>query len=138
MGAARDGEALIRELLAGVAEGWSYAWLKGWWMSKRSNEAELVGWLREYGARLVADGEIRAQLVCLADLERGDLAAVAAGLVKGWEPQVEDSPGKFNPSDESEEWFDRGNELYELGNYEDLLVAEFRQLREQQHSSVDS
>jgi tetratricopeptide (TPR) repeat protein len=113
MGQAGDYEALIRELLAGVAGGWSYGKLKGWWTGRGLNEPDLAGWLQQHGERLGLDAEIRSQLVCLADLNRGDLASVAADLIEGWEPQV----------DESEEWFDRGIELFELGRYEEAIAS---------------
>jgi tetratricopeptide (TPR) repeat protein len=113
MGQSGDYEALIRELLAGVAEGWSYGKLKGWWTGRGLNESDLAAWLRQHGERIGLDAEIRAQLVCLANLNRGDLASVAADLIEGWEPQV----------DESKEWFDRGNKLYRLGRYEEAISS---------------
>jgi hypothetical protein len=42
MGIDRDYEALMRELLAGVAEGWSYGNLKGWLMGKRLQNREFA------------------------------------------------------------------------------------------------
>jgi hypothetical protein len=71
MGQARDYEALIRELLVGVAGGWSYNNLKGWWISKHLNEPELAQWLRGYRAALGTDEMVREQLGCLAGLGRG-------------------------------------------------------------------
>ncbi len=118
MGQVRDYEAFIRELLVGVAGGWSYSTLKGWWISKRLNELELARWLREHGAALGADVEVRGQLGCLADLGRGELAEVAGELVRGWEPEV----------DESEEWLDRGNELDESGKHEEAMASFEREL----------
>jgi hypothetical protein len=71
MGQVRDYEALIRELLAEVAGGWSYGGVTGWSIGKGVKERELAQWLREHGAALGADAEVRRQLGCLAGLERG-------------------------------------------------------------------
>ena len=109
----RDYEALIRDLLAGVAGGWSYGSLSGWLIAKKLKDSELAAWLREHGEGLGEDAEIRAQLVYLANLNRGDLASVAADLVKGWEPKV----------DESEKWFDEGITLVQSGKYEEAIAS---------------
>ncbi len=77
------------------------------------NEPDLVAWLQQHGERIGLDAESRAQLVCLANLNRGDLASVAADLIERWELQV----------DESEEWFDRGNKLIGLGKYEEAIAS---------------
>jgi tetratricopeptide (TPR) repeat protein len=114
----RDYDALIRELLAGVAGGWTYGGVTGWLIGKGINERDLAQWLREHGAALGADAEVRAQLGCLAGLGRGELAEVAGELVKGWEPEVE----------EWQEWFKRGNELFELGKYEEAIASYDREI----------
>ncbi len=113
MGQARDYEALIRELMVGVAGGWGYGGVKGWLMGKGVKEPELAGWLREHEAALGADEVVRGQLGCLAGLGRGELAELAGELVRGWEPEV----------DEAEEWFDRGNELFGLGRCEEAIAS---------------
>jgi tetratricopeptide (TPR) repeat protein len=110
----RNYEALIYELLGKVTSDWNYNNLKGWLIFKslESKELELARWLREHGTALVAD-EVRMPLVCLAGLGRGELAEVAGELMRGWEPEV----------DESKEWLDRGNELYGLGKYEEAISS---------------
>ncbi len=112
----RDYEALIRELLAGVAGGWSYGGLVGWLLSRNLKERDLAQWLREHGSALGADAEVRGQLGCLAGLGRGELAEVAGELLKGWEPEVDDA----------EVWFDRGYELFGFGRYEEE-IANYKQ-----------
>jgi hypothetical protein len=66
MGQSRDYEALIRELLIGVAGGWSYGGVTGWLICKSLKERDLAQWLREHGATLGVDAEVMAQLGCLA------------------------------------------------------------------------
>lgn len=133
MGQARDYEVLIRELLAGVAGGWSYGRMTGWLMGKGIKDQDLAQWLREHGVALGTDAEGRGQLGCLAGLGRGELAEVAEELVKGWEPPQVDlfELGKYeealaiyeqaiesNPSDYCA-WCNRGSVVGKLGSLEE-------------------
>jgi CHAT domain-containing protein/Flp pilus assembly protein TadD len=102
MGQAGDYETLIRELLAGVAEGWSYGGVVGWLLSRNLKERDLAQWLRENGAALGAEAEVR-----------GELAEVAGELVNGLESQLK----------KCKEWFDLGNDLFEVGQYEKAIES---------------
>ncbi len=113
MGQARDYEVLIRELLSGVAGGWSYGGLADWLIGKGVKDRDLAQWLRENGAMLEADVRVRAQLGCLASLGRGKLSEVAGELVKGMESQLK----------KCKEWFDLGNDLFEVGQYEEAISS---------------
>jgi tetratricopeptide (TPR) repeat protein/CHAT domain-containing protein len=143
MGQARDYEALIRELLAGVAGGWSYGKTKRWLTNKKNTpESDLARWLREHGKELVGDSKILFQLQMLVRLGRGELAEVAAEIVKAnldremtktfWGELVvapEMLEGWKKPTEKWEEYFYRGNKLYELGRYKEAISSYERAIR---------
>jgi CHAT domain-containing protein/Flp pilus assembly protein TadD len=134
MGQARDYEALIRELLAGVGGGWSYGNVTDWLICKDLKDRDLTQWLRENVAALGTDELVREQLGHLAGLGWGELTE-AAEMVKEWEPQVAewneweedwvDFEGfdNFEWLEPWEECFNRGNELLELDKYEEAISS---------------
>jgi tetratricopeptide (TPR) repeat protein len=70
---------LVRQLLVGVAEGWDYGMMRNWLRKVGATEAELAE-----GLRLLVEQENPWQsLEGLAALNRGELAAVAQGLLAG-------------------------------------------------------
>jgi hypothetical protein len=63
MGQARDYEALIRQLLVGVASGWSYERVMGWLSLNHLQDRELAQWLQEHGVVLCQETKVRSRLV---------------------------------------------------------------------------
>jgi tetratricopeptide (TPR) repeat protein len=108
----RDYEALIRELLTGAKVGWSYERLKGWLSSNKIEDRLLAQWLRENGAALCAETKIRTQLTSLAILGWGELTQVASEILQQNKPLPKGS----------QNWFDRGNYLLEVGKEEEAIV----------------
>jgi CHAT domain-containing protein/lipoprotein NlpI len=111
MGIDRDYEALIRELLDGVADGWCYGDVKDWLISKGVKEPELAQWLlRKAGAVLGAD-EWFNQGNALAN--SGQYEEAIASLNQAI---------KIKP-DSHEALHDRGVVLSKLGKYEEAIIS---------------
>ncbi|AFY97252.1 CHAT domain-containing protein [Chamaesiphon minutus] len=112
----RDYNTLIRELLAGIAGGWSYGDVTGWLTSKSIKESELAQWFREQEVPLGTDADLRGQFEGLAGLGQGELAETAGQLIRSWESEIDDA----------ETWFSRGYNLFGLGRYEEE-IANYKQ-----------
>jgi tetratricopeptide (TPR) repeat protein/CHAT domain-containing protein len=108
MGQVRDYEALIRDLLAGVADGWNYEDLKSWLTSQSLQEQDLAQWFRESGEILWSEDESRQLLIILAGFGQGELAKSVSEVSQQWQPALV----------EWEEWLKKGVEYY----YSDLHI----------------
>jgi tetratricopeptide (TPR) repeat protein len=111
MGQAGNYEALIRELLVGVAGGWSYGKLKRWLKTKNTNERDLILSLHKYVSEPSANAEMRSQLKDLAAFKRGELASIASEL------------GQELDRQQVQELINRGCALFELGRYKEAIAS---------------
>jgi tetratricopeptide (TPR) repeat protein len=118
---ARDYEALIHELLAGVAGGWSYGNVIILLMTKGVDEEDLSLWLREFaeGLSLERDGELIEQLKLLGNMTPGRLASEAFTIVA----RLDSSYGQGSELLNYQAWLDRGNELFGLSRYVEALAS---------------
>ncbi|MBD0263843.1 MAG: tetratricopeptide repeat protein, partial [Tolypothrix sp. Co-bin9] len=132
-------ESLFLELLAGVNEGWSWRRVRGLLDANKIAQAGLVEWLRGFGARLLVsnapNAELAARMVQLGELDVGDVGEVARDigmqLLRGGETnrvraasRREGAEGaKEREEGDAEAWFERGNEQYEAGNFEDAIAS---------------
>jgi CHAT domain-containing protein/Flp pilus assembly protein TadD len=125
MGQVRDYEALIRELLVGVEDGWSYGYVTIWLWNV--DEEELTLWLREFakGLSLERDRELIEQLKLLGKMTPGKLASEALMIVARLDSSYRQ--GLELPNHKA--WFDRGNELFELGRYEEAIASYDRAIK---------
>jgi CHAT domain-containing protein/tetratricopeptide (TPR) repeat protein len=121
MGIDRDYEALIRELLAGVAGGWSYGNVIVLLMTKGVNETDLALWLREFanGLSLDRDRELIKQLKLLGKMTPGILALEAFLIVARFDGSCEQNSEFLN----HEAWFSTGIDLREQGLYEEAIQS---------------
>jgi CHAT domain-containing protein/Flp pilus assembly protein TadD len=121
MGQARDYEALIRELLAGVAGGWSYGNVIVLLMTKCVDETDLAMWLRDFaeGLSLERDRELIEQLKLLGKMTPGKLASEALSIVD----KLDNSNGEDSELINHEALLDRGNKLFRLGRYEEAIAS---------------
>ncbi len=125
------------ELLEGVNQGWGRGGVAGFLLAKRIKNGDLAAWLRRFGVRLLegaqgstadADAvvslqELARRLELLGRVAGGELAEVAGNvgreiLVKF--PLASDEGGE-DVDREAEEWKKRGNEQYDLGDFEGAL-----------------
>ncbi|HEY9694383.1 MAG TPA: hypothetical protein V6D15_19440 [Oculatellaceae cyanobacterium] len=76
-----DYENLFMQVLEGVHQGWSRGNVKGFFLAKNINEAELVTWLQEFGRKLLEspepDQELLRRMVRLGELRYGEISTVA-------------------------------------------------------------
>jgi CHAT domain-containing protein/Flp pilus assembly protein TadD len=107
---------LLNDLLDQLAVEPGYATLMAWSIIQGVKEGELAVWLR--GATEQFDESLRGRLELLVSLRRGDLSLAAEEVLGTAKTTVQD----FN-SDDAEGWFDRGNELFGLGRYEEALES---------------
>jgi tetratricopeptide (TPR) repeat protein len=119
MGQARDYEALIRELLAGVAAGGSYGDVIVLLMTKGVDESDLALLLRDFaeGLSLEQDGELIEQLKLLGKMTPGKLASEAFSIAARLDSSYEPNSELLN----QEAWYSRGVELGELEQYEEAI-----------------
>ena len=117
----RDYEALIRELLAGVAGGWSYGNVIVLLMTKGVDETELALWLTKFaeGLSLERDGEIIEQIKLLGKMTPGRFAADAFLVGAKFDRSYRQDSELLN----HQAWLDRGDELFELGKYEEAISS---------------
>ncbi len=127
-----DYESLFLELLAGVADGWSRADVKGFLTGKGVIEADLVEWLRGFGERLLAspveNEELARRLVKLGELsvgkvgdvgyqigrsllERVDVNQQSTENIREEEIQVVDADDE-STTNEAETWFNLGYDQF--------------------------
>jgi tetratricopeptide (TPR) repeat protein/CHAT domain-containing protein len=119
-------ESLFLQLLAGVNdEGWSQGRIRGFLAGKNVVESDLVGWLRGFGERLLAeDGENRelaAQIGRLSEVGCGELGEVAGEI--GRELLGREGEEGEEEEGEAEVWFERGYQQFEAGYFEEAVAS---------------
>jgi tetratricopeptide (TPR) repeat protein len=116
---AGDYEALIRELLAGVAGGWSYGSVTVWLWGV--GEEDLTLWLRDFaeGLSLERDRELIEQLKLLGKMTPGKLASEALTIVAKLDRSYEQNSELLN----HEAWFSTGIDLCEEGMNEEAIAS---------------
>jgi len=76
-----DYENLFMQLLEGVHQGWSRGSVKGFFLAKNINEANLVRWLQEFGRKLLEspepDQELLRRMVMLGELRCGEISTAS-------------------------------------------------------------
>ncbi|MEG5197421.1 CHAT domain-containing protein [Microcoleus sp. A6-C5] len=142
-------EAKFMELLEGVNDGWASGDVTEFLIAKRLRDTEFADWLRRFGERLLAidretteEGghgetastdsvsslqELARQLELLRGICGGELGEVARNvgreiLVKFPISPVGDGEGEGEVDGEAEVWYKRGNEQFELGNFEEAVA----------------
>ncbi|MCY7385717.1 MAG: tetratricopeptide repeat protein [Microcoleus sp. CAN_BIN18] len=143
-------EAKLMELLEGVNAGWGSGDVTEFLIAKRLRDTELADWLRRFGERLLAideetteEGghgdiastdsvsslqELARRLELLRGICGGELGEVAGNvgreiLVKFPISPVAEGEGKGEVDGEAEVWKKRGDEQFELGNFEEAIVS---------------
>ena len=76
-----DYENLFMQVLEGVHQGWSRGNVKGFFLGKNINEADLVTWLQEFGRKLLEspepDQELLRRMVMLGELRCGEISTAS-------------------------------------------------------------
>lgn len=76
-----DYENLFMQVLEGVHQGWSRGNVKGFFLAKNINEADLVTWLQQFGRNLLEspepDQELLRRMVRLGELRCGEISTVS-------------------------------------------------------------
>ncbi|MGB3206747.1 MAG: hypothetical protein WBB28_17310 [Crinalium sp.] len=76
-----DYENIFMQVLEGVHQGWSRGNVKGFFLSKNINEADLITWLQEFGRKLLEspepDQELLRRMVMLGELRCGEISIVS-------------------------------------------------------------
>jgi tetratricopeptide (TPR) repeat protein len=132
-------EAKLMELLEGVNQGWGRGDVAEFLIAKRIKNGDLVAWLGRFGDRLLegaqgstasADAvvslqELARRLELLGRVAGGELGEVAGNV--GREILVEfplvSVGGGEDVDGEAEAWYDRGNEQYNLGDFEGAIIS---------------
>jgi len=127
------------ELLEGVNQGWGTWNVAELLLAKRIKNGELVAWLRRFGDRLLAGGhrgtaptdaavslqELARRLELLGRVVGGELGECTGNV--GREILVEFSLSSVEGNEvvdrEAEAWCDRGNEEYNLGDFEGAIAS---------------
>ncbi|WP_228052168.1 tetratricopeptide repeat protein, partial [Tychonema sp. LEGE 07199] len=130
-------EAKLMELLEGVNQGWGRGGVAEFLLAKQIKNGDLAAWLRGFGVRLLegaqgstasADAvvslqELARRLELLGRVAGGELGEVAGNV--GREILVEfplvSGEGGEDVDPEAEAWKKRGNEQYDLGDFEGAL-----------------
>jgi CHAT domain-containing protein/Flp pilus assembly protein TadD len=125
------------ELLEGVNQGWGRGDVAGFLIAKQIKNGDLAAWLRRFGVRSLAGAqgstasadavvslqELARRLELLGRVAGGELGEVAGNV--GREILVEfpvvSGEGGEDVDREAEAWFDRGNEQYNLGDFEGAI-----------------
>ncbi|MEG4581573.1 tetratricopeptide repeat protein [Microcoleus sp. MON1_C5] len=132
-------EAKLMELLEGVNQGWGRGDVAEFLIAKRIKDGDLAAWLRRFEARLLegaqgstasADAvvslqELARRLELLGRVAGGELGECAGNV--GREILAE-FPLSSVEGDEvgdraAEAWWDRGNEQYNLGDFEGAIAS---------------
>ena len=94
----REYEALIRELLAGVAEGWSYGNVIILLMLKGVDETDLAVWLKKFAEGLSGerDRELIEQIKLLGKMAPGKLPAEAVEIANKFDSSYEQNSELLN------------------------------------------
>ena len=122
------------ELLEGVNEGWGRGDVAGFLLAKRIKNGDLAAWLRRFEARLLAGGhggavsadavvslqELARRLELLGRVVGGEMGECAGNV--GREILVEFPLSSVEGDEvgdrEAQAWKKRGNEQYNLGDFE--------------------
>jgi len=115
-------ESLFLQLLAGINdEGWSRGQIQGFLAGNNVAEKDLLGWLRGFGARLLAGNgenrELAVRMVRLSEVGCGELGAVAGEVGKELLGREEEEKG------EAEVWFEQGLQQFDGEDYEASIVS---------------
>jgi tetratricopeptide (TPR) repeat protein len=132
-------EAKFMELLEGVNQGWGTWNVAELLLAKRIKNGELVAWLRRFGDRLLAGGhggaafadaavslqELARRLELLGRVVGGELGECTGNV--GREILVEFPLSSVEGNEvvdrEAEDWKKRGNEQYNLGDFEAAIAS---------------
>jgi len=132
-------EAKLMELLEGVNQGWGRGDVAEFLLAKRIKDGDLAAWLRRFEARLLAGAqgstasadavvslqELARRLELLGRVAGGELGECAGNV--GREILVEfplvSVEGVEVGDREAEAWCDRGNEQYNLGDFEGAIAS---------------
>jgi tetratricopeptide (TPR) repeat protein len=119
MGQAQDYEGLIRELLAGVASGWSYGHVIVFLMTNGVEETDLAQWLRKFakGLSLEQDRELIEQLNLLGKMTPGKLALEAFLIAASFDVSYGQDSELLN----SESWYSHSKALRQSGQYQEAI-----------------
>jgi tetratricopeptide (TPR) repeat protein len=131
-------EAKLMELLEGVNQGWGRGDVAGFLIAKCIKDGDLAAWLRRFGDRLLERGhggaasadavvslqELARRLELLSGIAIGELGEVAGNV--GREILVEfplsSDEGDEVVDREAQAWKKRGNEQYNLGDFEESIA----------------
>jgi len=132
-------EAKFMELLEGVNEGWGRGDVAGFLRAKRIKNGDLAAWLRRFGDRLLEGGhgdtaptdavvslqKLARRWELLGRVAGGELGECAGNV--GREILVEFPLSSVEGDEvvdrEAEDWKKRGNEQYNLGNFEGAIAS---------------
>ncbi|MEG4444349.1 tetratricopeptide repeat protein [Microcoleus sp. AT9_B4] len=130
-------EAKLMELLEGVNEGWGRGDVAGFLLAKRIKNGDLAAWLRRFGDRLLEGGhggtaptdavvslqELARRLELLSRVAGGELGECAGKVGRDilLEFPLSSVEGDEVGDREAEAWCDRGNEQYDLGDFEGAI-----------------
>ncbi|MEG4318149.1 MULTISPECIES: tetratricopeptide repeat protein [unclassified Microcoleus] len=123
-------EAKLMELLEGVNQGWGRGDVAGFLIAKQIKNGDLAAWLRRFGDRslegaqgstastdaVVSLQELARRLELLGRVAGGELPEVAGNVGRGI---LVDFPPVWGVDPEAKMWFDRGNEQFMKGDFED-------------------
>jgi tetratricopeptide (TPR) repeat protein len=132
-------EAKLMELLEGVNEGWGRGDVAGFLLAKRIKNGDLAAWLRRFGSRLLEGGhggtvstdavvslqELARRLELLGRVAGGELGECAGNVGRDIlvEFPLASVEGDEVVDPEAEEWKKRGNEQYNLGDFEGAIAS---------------
>jgi tetratricopeptide (TPR) repeat protein len=132
-------EAKLMELLEGVNQGWGRGDVAEFLLAKRIKNGDFAAWLRRFEARLLAGAqgstasadavvslqELARRLELLGRVASGELGECAGNV--GREILVEFPLSSVEGDEvgdrEAEAWWDRGNEQYNLGDFEGAIAS---------------
>jgi tetratricopeptide (TPR) repeat protein len=132
-------EAKLMELLEGVNQGWGRGDVAGFLIAKRIKNGDLAAWLRRFGDRWLAGAqgstastdavvslqELARRLELLGRVAIGELGECAGNV--GREILVEFPLSSVEGDEvgdrEAQAWKKRGNEQYNLGDFEESIAS---------------
>lgn len=121
-----DYEFLFMQLLEGVNKGWGKVQVLNYLdnLSDRSSEVEWVGWLRQFGDRLLENpmpnDELASRMLKLGETRCGTLSDVAAEIARQLLAKKVTLPSQPMTAD-AEALFYQGNQQFEAGNYQGAI-----------------
>jgi len=121
-----DYEFLFMQLLEGVHKGWGKVQVLNYLdnLSDRASEVEWVGWLRQFGDRLLTNptpnDELASRMLKLGETRCGTLADVAAEVARQLLAKKVTLPSPPMTA-EAESLFYQGNEQFDAGNYQEAI-----------------